>query len=656
MRFPTCARAALMAALIGASRATPAQAQVSALPDTGRAAGLPAIVVTATRVPFAAVTAAATVLSGESLRRQGISNLADALRTVPGLTVVQTSSPGTRTSLYMRGGESGYTRVLIDGVVANDPGGEFDYAHLSTDHIDRVEIIRGPSSVLYGTDAVTGVIQVFTREGRGRLTGSAEARAGTYGARALSAAVHGGATSTAYSIGIGYNTTDGIHAFNSSYDRTSLSGNVRVRRGAQGDARLAVHYSDATTHVPTDGTGAPVDRNAYQHGERLTIALDGGRAISRRVDVRVSLASHSTDGGFEDAPDGVSDTTGFFASSGFDQVSRRSMDIRTNVGIAHGMLASAGVVVEAQRQHGRLDSQSEWGPSHSDTRVGRNTTAGYLQVLGTTGAAAWNLSARLDDSDAFGTFTTWRAGVAYDLGAIARVRAVAGRAFREPTFFQNFATGFVTGNPDLRPEQSGSWEVGVDRRIGNDRALISATWFDQRFTDLIEYTYTGSPGDPNYVNVAGARARGLELSLHAALFRNVALTAGYTWLDGFVSGAGIDQSGTGFFVTGAALLRRPAHSGSARLAWRNGRGDEVSVQGQRQGRRDDLDYAAGRRAVLGAHTVVDVAAFVHVTARPASRRRVSVSARVSNALGEEYQAVLGFATPGRALNVGLRLE
>jgi vitamin B12 transporter len=467
------ARATLVVALLGALRATPASSQVV---DSARTARLPEIVVTATKVPFNAVTSAATILDGAALRRQGITNLADALRTVPGLAIVRTSSPGTRTSLYTRGGESGYTRVLVDGVPVNDPGGEFDYAHLTTDNIERIEIIRGPSSVLYGTDAVSGVIQVFTRDGARSPGVSVEARAGSFASRGVGATLAGAGGSTAYSIGIGRTETDGIHAFNSAYARTSFSSRLHVGTPGRGDAGLSMHYSDATTHVPTDGAGKLVDRNAFQFGERLTIGLDAGRPVSSRVELRLVLAAHNTDGGFDDAPDGPADTLGFFSSNGLDHVSRRSIDLRANASLSPAWLLTGGALLEEQRQRGFTTYGSEWGPSRSEVDVERSTRAGYAQLLGTTGGARWNLSARVDDSDAFGTFVTWRAGVALDATRTLRLRAVAGRAFREPTFFQNFAQGFVLGNPDLRPEQSQSWEVGADQRIGS-RVRIGATWF-----------------------------------------------------------------------------------------------------------------------------------------------------------------------------------
>jgi vitamin B12 transporter len=197
-------------------------------PDTTRrrAETLAPIVVTATRVPVAAVTSATTIITGDSLRRRDITYLIDALREVPGLAVVQTGSFGGLTAIYTRGGESGYTRVLLDGVPLNDPGGDFDFAHLTTEDIDRVEIVRGPASVLYGTDAVSGVIQIFTRRGEGKPRLGADLRGGSYGTRSATAGLRGGTENASYSLDAARYLTDGIYPFNNRYGRSALTGSM----------------------------------------------------------------------------------------------------------------------------------------------------------------------------------------------------------------------------------------------------------------------------------------------------------------------------------------------------------------------------------------------------------------------------------------------
>ncbi len=621
-----------------------------------RVVTLPAIVVTATKFPVAAVTGATTVLLGDALRAEGITSVVDALRRVPGLAVVATGSPGARTSVYTRGGENGYTRVLVDGVAVNDPGGEFDYAYLTLDDVDRIEIVRGPSSVLYGTDAVTGVIQVFTRRGSGPLRVIGGGRGGTHDTRTLSANVSGSTPSTRFSFGGARHATSGIHQFNSDYDRTSVTGSVEVRPDASTDARLHIRYADYVVHIPTDGSGAVVDHNAFQFGQRLTMGAEIGRAVTPRLELRLLLGAHTTDGGFDNAPDGPADTLGFFASSGLNHVVRRNVEFRTNFRITPTVVLTAGSAFEHQRERSFNESQSEFGPSNGSFAVSRRTSAGYAQLLGVRGELTWNAGVRLDDNDAFGTFLTWRGGLAYRIANGTRVRAVVGTAFREPTFFQNFAEGFVVGNPDLRPEQSRSWEVGVEQDVAHDRIALRATWFDQRFTDLIEYSFaTAEPGDPNYVNVAGAAARGAEFELDARVMRTLVASVSHTWVDSRITASGIDQSGTGFFVPGSRLLRRPAHTTNAGVSWTVDQGTTVSAQAMRFGAREDLDYNAGARTALPAYTTLDLAGSFTVRRPLDTRPGVAVNVRLANALDEQYTAVLGFRAPGRSVAVGVRV-
>lgn len=614
------------------------------------------IVVTATQVPLPAVTTATTLIQGETLRRQGITHLLDALREVPGLAVVQTGSFGGQTSLFTRGGESGYTRVLIDGIPVNDPGGDFDFANLTTENIDRIEIVRGPASVLYGTDAVTGVVQVFTRRGEGPPRLTADLRGGNYGTLRLGAGVSGGSAGTTYGLDLARYDTDGIYAFNNRYRRTALSGTIRLAPDARTQAGLFVSYTDDNAQVPTDGSGAVVDRNAFGFGQRLSLGLELSRTLGSRIDGRLMIAGYSNDVGFDDDPDGPADSLGFFAFSSLKHLVRRSADLRANFYFTPSVVLTAGSVIEQERERSFNESRSEFGPSNGSFEVSRSTRAGYLQVLGITGRFSWNLSGRVDDNDAFGTFWTYRAGLAYLLRPSTRFRGMVGNAFREPTFFQNYAQGFVRGNPELRPEQTRSWEVGLEQRLLHDRIALSGTWFDQRFRDLIEFSFaTAGPSDPNYHNIAAAKVRGLELELQARLPAGLTATAGHAWVDSRVTDPGADQSGFGFFIRGNRLLRRPAHTTNLGVAWRATEHADLSMRLLYFGDREDIDYAGSQRVRLAAYTTVDLAGRVELIHRAAGRPGVALTLRLANALDERYSSVLGFRSPGRTLLGGARL-
>jgi len=251
------------------------------------------VVVTATRVPrsLAGVPAAVTVLRGADLREQGIQTVFEALRDVPGAAVVQTGSFGGQTSLFMRGGQSNYVKVLLDGVPVNQPGGSFDFANLTTDNVERIEVVRGPASVLYGSDAVTGVVQIFTRRAPGSSRSEASVRAGTYGTLAWDAEVSGGSQLATYSASLSRFTSDGMYAFNNEYHNTVFSGLARVVPDDRTDATLTVRYDDGVFHFPTNGAGKAVDHNQFGYGSGPTIGLEVGHYFTRRLEARLLLST-----------------------------------------------------------------------------------------------------------------------------------------------------------------------------------------------------------------------------------------------------------------------------------------------------------------------------------------------------------------------------
>ena len=272
------------------------------LPSIGRAqvpqdpVTLAPITVTATRLPMTRerTPAAITVITGAELRARGISRLSDALREVPGASVVRSGSFGSQTAFFLRGGESDYTKVLIDGVPLNDAGGAIDLAHLSVADVDRIEVVRGPASVLWGSDAVTGVIQIFTKHAsRSRLDLSA--RGGTYATRDATGNVAVVRGITSFAAGASSQETDGVLDFNNGYRNRQASAAFRLEPTARRALRAMVRHSDATYHYPTDFLGTPVDSNQYRREKRLVAGLDATTPLTDRATLRVTAGANELD-------------------------------------------------------------------------------------------------------------------------------------------------------------------------------------------------------------------------------------------------------------------------------------------------------------------------------------------------------------------------
>jgi len=621
---------------------------------------LDTLVVTATRLPLprAAVASAVTVVTGDALRARGITTLLEALRDVPGAALVQGGSFGTPASLFLRGGESDYVKVLVDGVAVNDPGGAFDFAHLTTDDVERIEIVRGPASVLYGSDAVAGVVQVFTRPGRGAVRWRLAGGGGTYGTTQFGAEAAGGSAGAGFSLAASHTESDGTNAFNSGYRRSEIAALLRASAGSRTDARLTVRIDDHTTHFPTDPAGNVVDHNQFTTGRQATIGFEGRQILSPRLELRLQLGANTADAGYDNRPDGPGDTLGFYADVSTGRTVRRSADVRMVAYLASGTTLTLGGALERQTDRSLDSSASQYGPFADTLIASRRNGAAYAQLVADPGGrVALTLGARVDRNQRFGSFGTYRAGVSWRAAPALRVRASVGSALKEPSFYENYATGFVIGNPDLRPEKSRSWELGAEAQLGRGGPEVSATWFTQRFTDLIQYTASPpAPQTTNYFNIAASEASGVEVEATARVRRGLTARAHYTYLRTSVRDAGFAIDPGGAFAEGRPLLRRPAQAGGASLDGMVGAA-AFSLAVEVVGRRDDMDYAGATalRVTLPAYARTDASATVPLLGAGRSGG-LAATIRIENLMDARYQEVRGFPARGRTLFVGLRAE
>jgi vitamin B12 transporter len=623
------------------------------------------LVVTATRLPSSpdAVTSSVTVITGDQIRARGVRFVQDALREVPGATVVQTGSYGGVSSLFLRGGESDYVKVLIDGIPVNQAGGGYDWANLTTDNIDRIEVLRGPASVVYGSDAVTGVVQVFTRTGQGPTSLEGGAEAGTFGSVNGHAGIRGGTDQVSYSAEAGRISTDGTYPFNNHYGNTVVSGRITARPDAKSNLALSGRWSDNRYRFPTDFAGALVDSNQFNGERGLVLGLDLARRLGERYELHLSGSGSRGDGEFDDAMDNAADTVGFgFASHRDTRSDRGNIDTRLSAFLTPALTLTAGTQIEheTERQTGQTTSNFDGIATTPDTPFdrGRTTVGAYVQgVVDLASGLALDLNARLDDNSAFGTFATYRAGASYRLRSGTRFRASLGRAFKAPTFCEQFCNApFVVGDSALRPERSFSWEAGVEQAVSSGRLVFWTTYFDQRFKDMILYDGSGPPEEPTYFNGAAAYARGLEAGLTASLPGNIGASASYTYLLAEATDDGGLPSPS--FARGERQIRRPTHSGE--LALRAGISERVTIGGSVTyvGKRDDVDFNQfpSQRVTLPAYGLVDFAGEVRLLRGTSGAPQVSGTLRVENLLNQRYDQVVGFEGRPRGVFGGARVR
>jgi vitamin B12 transporter len=618
---------------------------------------LEAIVVTATRNPLSIgdIPASVTVLSGADLRARGVVSVSDALREVPGIAIAQSGSFGGQTSVFVRGGQSNYTKVLIDGVPMNQSGGIFDFSTLTTDNIERIEIVRGPSSVVWGSDAVTGVINIITRSGRTGPRMSASLRGGTFGTLDGDAQVSQSSASSTYSLGIGRHQASGIYAFNNHYGETVLSGRADAAVDEKTDASFTMRYLDYVAHYPTDGTGAPVDSNSFNTASQLALSGRVRRLINSRLSIAGTVTSSSHDGGTDDAA-GRGNTSSFET---IDHITRRGAEGRAVANVGWGSVLTFGGQLEEQAQRSQSQFSSPGFGSASIFTVARHDHSEFAELVSTTSKLTATAGARVDGNQQFGTFGTLRLAAQYALVGSTTVRASAGTAFREPSLAENFSTGFVVGNPDLKPEHTRSWEAGVGTGIHADVVHVQLTYFDQRFVDLIDYNGSVAPGMPNYENIASASARGAELEIHHAPVHGFVGDLSLTRLETKVLDRGFSTATTATLVQGQRLLRRPNVTGSARLGFRGIPNVSTDVVVTYVGTRDDRQFSNSSpftaAVTLPAYTLVDLSGEYAFPKHDPNRPQVGLTLRAANLADTQYQSVAGYKSPGRTILGGAKI-
>lgn len=615
-------------------------------PDTARVAPM---VITATRVPVGRDESPATVdvITGEQLRLRGITSLSTALEVIPGFSFARTGSFGGNTSLFLRGGESKYVKVLVDGVTVNDPGGAIDFGSLTTDNIERIEVVRGPASVLYGADAVTGVIQVFTRRARGSARTVLSVRGGGYGTTDADATVLGPFANGDLSLGLARHDTRGIYEVNNALHNSVGSGGVHVALDANTDLRVTARYGDEAYHFPTNGGGEIVDSAAFQTLERTVLGAELTRRVGR-VSTSLSVASNSTSGGANQP------ASGDYVS--IDRTRRRSADLRADIPIVDATVLTAGLQLEQEDE--RSESHSVFGTSEFSSifQAARRNAAGYAELSARLPATAMvTAGVRHDDNERFGKFDTYRVGASWSPLHGSRFRASVGTAFREPTFLENYSTGFVLGNKALHPERTRSWEVGFRQSLAGDRVEIGVTHFDQRFRDMIDYTGATTACGASYCNVALATAKGRELEARYTPIRAVTLDASLTHLETKVLTPGFDTSSGGLYRRGESLIRRPTTTWTLGGAYTSSVGS-VDVHIIRVGDRTDRDFRPFPfvAVVDSAYTRTDLGATLplgHVSPRLAT---TEITLHAENLFDAKYQSVFNFLSPRRTLLVGAR--
>jgi len=590
-----------------------------------------------------------TVITHDEIEQKQVKYLSELLRDVPGFSVSQAGGAGSQTQVRVRGAEANQLLVLMDGVRANDPAasGEFQYQFALTSNIERIEIIRGPQSATWGSDAIAGVINIIRKKDVENKHLSGDIEVGSFDS--FNANVNGGYTGKVFQIngGVSYLDSDGSNISRTGNEQDgaeNTTGNIAVEFEAS-DAfslRFSGQWVDASSEyddIDYVVTGLPED------ADRVTESSQGYLSGELRYNPPLKRWSGSFSvNRMNSDNDNFSD--GLWTSA----TASTTLDYRLRAGVYLDPSKHHSFAFAIEHQDIDFSQRGEASPYGDPNQDQSYAVNGYaMEYVGKpmTGFT-WTASLRLDDYSEFDNATTWQLAASYQLSPTLRLKGSAGTGSKAPTFTERYGyfEDYFIGNPDLKPESSRGWEIGFDSRWVNDRYQLEMAYFKQDLQDEIDglvfdpdsFLFTAQNKDYD------SSRRGIETVFDTRLGESFTLIATYTYTDASEKNA-LGQS--------VPEVRRATHvaSLSANFSFARNRGNlnlKVNYSGSQQ---DDfyspVSFVA-ERVDIDPYTVVDLAGSWELTGS------LQLTGRISNLFDKQYEEILGFMRPGRAVYAGLR--
>lgn len=566
------------------------------------------------------VGSAVTIMTADEIEARQYSFTADAVRETPGVALARNGSYGGFASIRIRGGSSGQTLVVVDGIVVNDPSapqGGFNFANLDVADIEQIEVLRGPQSLIWGADAIGGVVSIRTRTSGPAV--SAYAEGGSRGLARGGAGFFRGDEDAFLRATISGVRSDGVSraASGSEADSyrsvaASLTGGVDLTTDA--DLRVFARFSDSKADI--DGFPPPL----FQFADTAETEDTRDYALAARLE-------HAAGDRYEGA-----------LSVSFNAIDRTNADSGIETFAADGDRFSVNYWGSAELSDAiRLDAGAEYERTAAKVSgVDERASAGALFAMleaRPTPRLILTAGARRDEFSNFDGATTSRIAGVYILkqgrGDATRLRASWGQGFRAPTLFElNFSQFGVIPNPNLHPERANGFDVGLEQEWSALRTIMRAAYFRQRVKDQIDFDFAGN----GYFNIDRVKSEGVEVEAETDIGESAAIRLTYSFIDA------VDAN------TGAAILRTPKHSGSASVFLSPIDKLQLSATAFFNGREDDFPAPNDSFVKLD------------IRAAYALFRTLEIYGRIENATDSDYEDVSGFGEPGRSVYAGLRVR
>jgi vitamin B12 transporter len=594
------------------------------------------VVVTATPVatPVEQLGASVSVVPGEDFQTYHYPTLDEALRSVPGVEIRRSGAYGKTTSVTIRGANANQVQVLVDGLRVKSPTlGQVDLSDISPDLIERIEVIRGPQSTLYGADAIGGVINIITRKGKGGpFQATIQQEVGNYDTLVSRATVSGAWKILNYALSASHFESNGQFQ-NDETDANAISARVGATLPWDSTLDFVFRYNKNDVGVPVKGVfPGPqpivpiINRNARSQSETTIFSLEGKSRPVEWWETRGRLARYENSAGFQDPLDPGVD----FDFATFSQVNVERREAEWVNSFFIGKWSTSSVGLEHRREIG--ENKGLFRAATETQSVFFEQQLRFFERLFLTGGF------RIEDNSVFGTSTTERGSLSFLIKETGtRLRGSAGTGFRAPTFNDLFFPGF--GNPALQPEESLSYDFGVDQKLWNNRIRLGLTYFQNNFKNLIACCTplpTAPFGGP--FNVGRARSAGIEFTSEVDVLPNLVVSLNYTYTD------------SENLATDRPLPREPRHRWNIGLTWepisKLSLFTQVHVVSEQFEQFGEV-YNSGS-------TRVDIGGTWRILERTGWLQKLELTARISNLLNEGYAEVRGFPALGINALVGLR--
>lgn len=601
-----------------------------------------------TETPYYTLASSVSVITSAEISKRQLNTVVEVLRDMPGLVVVEQGGPGKLASVYMRGANSNHTLVIVDGVKMNDassPNNAFDFSTLNTNDIDRIEIVRGPQSTLYGSEAIAGVINILTKHGTDKPQYFVSSEAGSNGYYRGNVSALGNYGILNYAIAATRNGSNGISASDSKFGNTEKDGysnnffSSRFGLNFSENAKLNFIYKFSKTETDLDQNEKNGDDPNYTYNSEEHLFKGGINFLLFDGIWRLQL-NGSYFKRFSralDLPDQIRPNT---SSDSYSDASRTKFDLQNNIRLAENNLVTFGIETELEKAATSYNSNGEWGPFESIFPEQSNRTTGiYLQdQFSLANSFFASVGLRFDDHQKFGKVTTYRVAPAYFIHETGtKLKMSYGSGFKEPSLFYLYDPTF--GNPKLEPEKSKGWDAGVEQFFENGRFSLGVTYFNLKLENMFGF-------DSNFktINIAKASSNGIEVTATAQNLDNFTLNLNYTYTeakDEYEQGDDFDKP----------LLRRPKNQLSFNINYKLNELLNLNSQINIVGKRDDKDFESfpAKRVSMPAYTLVNFSASYKLM------DKIGLTARITNLFDAQYEEVLYYGTLGRCFYVGANL-